>query len=281
MCTPTVEGQNAMEATKEERKRAILIKEAAQADPDIDCDLVSDLEFLAHAFVAKDSIPKAKRRLKNMQQFKEFYGIRKESLEDAMRDIEAFDMAHPDFLNGLGAFSTSNNPHVHFMCLDLAQFDARKLKSEESFKIMFRALYHNLQALQPSIAAMRAGAVFLIDAENAGTRNFSIKVHERSASLLNGTFPFRIIHNILMNGSPMLRFLFSILKPFMSKKMQQTFTLYRNTEEFLLYESSSSKTVSQDSLPQKWGGTMDTDNVKQAMEDNLKERYALEESFRL
>ena len=95
------------EATEQEIMWAQAIKKAAQADPDINADLILDVEYLQHAIVILgtttdaqfDNIAKkALKRIRRLQEFKNSYGIKLDgSLEEGLRDLQTFQKAHPGF----------------------------------------------------------------------------------------------------------------------------------------------------------------------------------------
>uniref|UniRef100_A0A7S3L7D9 Uncharacterized protein n=1 Tax=Amphora coffeiformis TaxID=265554 RepID=A0A7S3L7D9_9STRA len=139
---------NNMQAMELELKWAAAIKEAAT----IDADAVSDLEYLQHAIVAKEKVPKALKRIKRMEHFKQQYGIQKDGcVEDAIRDLNAFDEAHPNFILALGGLETEKNTHVHVLSVDYAQFVAKKMKTEEAFKILMRGIFHYSKRVNPTL----------------------------------------------------------------------------------------------------------------------------------
>lgn len=267
-----------MEATEQELKWAAAIKQAAVADTEIDSDAVSDLVFLQHAIVAKDKVPKALKRIKRMQKFKQKYGIQKNaSYEDAMRDIKAFEEAHPNFILALGGLETEKNTHVHVLSVDYAQFFARKMSCDEAFKVLMRGIFYYMEACQPNIAAMRAGFVFLANADRMGWRNFSPKAEEHCAALYSEAYPIRVNKMIMMNSSPILRVFYNICKVFLSKKIRQTVLFCGDHNKYL----QESEYVAPILLPTQWGGTMDLDTLHKVVQNKLKERYKAEAGFKL
>lgn len=276
-----------MEATEEELKWAARIKEAAEADEDIDATALSDLEFLQHALVAKDKVPKALTRIKHMQKFKQMYGIQRNgSYQDAMRDLKAFNEAHPNFILAIGGLDEAAAPagskqeqyaHTHVLSCDYAQFLAKKMHSEEAFKVFLRGLFYCMQACQPNIAAMRAGFCFLANAANIGWRNFSVQAEERCAALYADAYPIRVKQMAMMNASPILRVFYNICKVFLSKKIRQTVVFCAGHDAFLNQCDYAAPIL----LPTQWGGTMDVDIMQKMLEMKIKQRYKLEESFKL
>ena len=130
-----------MQATKEEIEWASRIKQAACQDPSINQAMISDLEYLHHAIVAKDQIPKALKRLRNMQTFKESYGIQLDgSYEEAERDIKLFLTSHPDMM-----LSVASNPESHHMgvfCGRYAGLNVQRIQSEEAYCVLMRGLFY-------------------------------------------------------------------------------------------------------------------------------------------
>ena len=284
---------NRMEATEQELKWAAAIKEAAEADADIDATALSDLEFLQHAIIAKEKVPKALQRIKHMQKFKQVYGIsRNGSYEDAMRDLKAFHEAHPNFILAIGSMdeaaagskqqnddddNNNNNAHTHLLSWDFAQFHAKKMHSEEAFSVLLRGLFYYMQACQPNIAAMRAGICFLANTAHIGWRNFSVQAEEKCAQLYAEAYPIRIKQMAMMNASPILRVFYNICKVFLSKKIRQTVVFCAGHEAFLNQCEYAAPIL----LPTQWGGTMNVDIMQKMLELKIKQRYKLEESFKL
>ena len=169
------------EATELELKRASQIKEAAEADPDLNTDMILDLEFLHHAIVAKENIALAVQRLKRMQAFKKQYGIQLDGdMEQAKRDIAVFFAEHSGLHLALGALPDGS----HVLCQDHSKFYASMLNTPEAYAIRFRGLFYFLHAVQHNITAMRAGCHAITDMKEATWRNFNFKYMRQCAQLV-------------------------------------------------------------------------------------------------
>jgi len=267
-----------MEATEQELKWAAAIKDAAKVCAEIDADAVSDLEYLQHAIIAKEKVSKALKRIKHMQKFKQKYGIHKDGCyEDAIRDLKAFEEAHPNFILALGGLETEKNTNVHVLSVDYAQFFAKNMKTEEAFQVLMRGIFYYMQACQPNVAAMRAGFVFLANAEKIGWRNFSPQAEERCAGLYSEAYPIRVNKMVMMNSSPILRVFYNICKIFLSKKIRQTILFCGDHKIYLQQSDYVAPTL----LPTQWGGTVDGDKLQKIVRSKLDERYKAVTAFKL
>lgn len=270
-----------MHATAQELSWARAIKQAVavETDPAINAAHLTDFEYLQHAIVAKDQVHKALKRIKNMQKFKQRYGIQLDgSVEEAARDLQRFRDAYPTYKSTIA----STADHIHLSCLDAATFDATRLKSEEAYAIVSRYAFYVMQACHPNIAAMRAGYVFLCDCHCMKWNNFSYVWQERAAQLYSQGYPGRVVQMVMLQVPLLMRFLFNLVKPLLSKKFRQSIVNTAEREEWL--EASPWPPYA---VPKEWGGTLEWEGNDPAsvssssMLQKLQERYENAAKFKL
>eukprot|EP00977_Amphora_coffeiformis_P030012 scaffold44216_cov183-Amphora_coffeaeformis.AAC.1 len=237
-------------ATDDEVKWALAIQRAAQEDPDINAEMLTDLECLQHAFVAKSDVDKALTRMKRLQRFKEKYGIKLNgSYEEGVRAFRTAKQRCEGF--GLSLAALRNETHV--CCSNYASFMAREVRSDEYYAVVMRGEFYFLQAMFPTIAAMRAGAIFLSDGKGYGLLNYSFKLEERMAQLFSHAYPMRVEKMVMMNANWLMIVLQVALNAFMSKKMREVRCLARDRDVYLAqHRPQYPPTV----LPVEWGGTL-------------------------
>ena len=263
-----------MVATETELKWAVAIKQAAEADAEIDASPMSDFEFVQHAIVAKDKVPSALLRIKKLQRFKSRYGIvRDGSYEEACSDIRRF---MEFFDNGFHLSLASTEKHVNVVYADYSKFDAKRLKAEEGFNIVLRGFFYLMQAAQPNFVAIREGFTFLADCQDFGWRNFSRQLEERAAQLYSHTYPVHIMHMVFLRAPAVFRFIYNLIRFVLSRKTRKTLAMTLE-REIWLENSSYPPSV----LPKAWGGLVDEGCAEQAMLQKLKERYDNAAKFRL
>lgn len=270
-----------MEATAEELKWAIAIKEAAITDPNIDCDSFCDLDYLQHGIIAKDRVDKALSRLRNLQKMKRKFGIqdRYHSLADSMRDITTFQRENPGVLLSRAAPSRKDEegnicdyqPSV--VCADVSRMQASKFKgNEENIAIAMRCFYHGLQACNHTLDAMRCGLSVVVNARGTGLHNFAPSLESSLATLYSRAYPVRIQLMVSIGCPRIIRLLFElVLKLFATKKVR---------EKHVFCTDFGDLPLPKDVLPAEWGGTQ-AESWEVTAQKNLQERYLLEEKFKL
>ena len=267
-----------MKPTEKEREWAIAIKHAAQEDAEIQEEVVTDLEYLHHAVIAKDQVHKALKRIKRMQKFKDDYGIKLDgSYEEGMRDITAFLAAHPGFVLSLAVLPQDQSI---VLCCDYGNFQASSHHTrfdDENFAITLRGWFYFGQASQSNLAAMRAGVSTIVDVQGTSWRNFSLEMERRAAALYSHAYPIRIRQMVEMNCNIIVRAFFQFAALFQSKKVRERRVCCGHHRAFL-----ASSRYTPNVLPQVWGGELSPDDtVLPWLRKKLKERYDWEAKFAL
>lgn len=273
------------EPTEQELKWATAIRDAAVAHPDIHDTILSDLEYLQHAVIAKDQVDKALARMERMQRFKERYGILGDgSLEEGLRDLKAFTAAHPGVILAVEQASSSSAAHVTACCC--AKFFARDIRVQqgskgkpESLAITMRGVYYVLQACHGSLPAMRAGMISIMDNQHCGWRNFNLRVEECVGSLFAQVYPARVNQVVMLGASWTTRLLYRLLSVLFPKKLRQRHVFFADCEAYLA--SSSFTKVDHQALPVKWGGLVDAAALEDSLRQKLQARYDLAAKFKL
>ena len=236
-------------------------------------DALCDLEYLQHAIVAKDQVDKALKRIKRLQRFKEFYGIKLDgSYEDGIRDLNAFHLAHPKFLLSVASLPD----HTQVLCGDYAKYYGIHETTEESRAITMRGIFYLLQASTSNVASMRAGIVTLADGKGLGWKHLSIQAEERFARFYVHAYPARFRQIVVMNANVVMRAFYNFCRMFISKKVASRHVFCGDLQEYL--ESSP---YPPDVLPVEWKGSLDKEAMDLALHKKLKERYDTAARFKL
>ena len=263
------------QVSEEEREWALAIKHAAHGDPDIDADQLSDLEYLHHAFVAKGKVSKAIERIKRLSRFKNLYGIKEyPTVEEAMRDLTKYQQRMPGLFLSIGVLPDDQQMVV--FC-DFSKFLTKNFATKESVNVGIRGLYQFCQALQPNIAAMRAGISLVLDSGETTWHNFSPKWYRTFSELYLHAYPMRINRFVLLNANFWMRLLRKIVSLFESKKIRERHVLPDEARQIYLQCSS----YTPDMLPVEWGGTIDFQTFQRNLRQSLSERNTLEATFKL
>ena len=271
--------------TETELQWAREIKKAAIADPLIDAEAVTDWEFLQHGIVAKEQTKKAVERLRNLQSFKEHYGIQhwNGSVEDAKRDLQTFVRTHPNFFLSLGeskqqatssTTSTTSTTNPQVLCFAYRNFNAQVMKhSKEALAIYLRAAYYVLNASQYKLSALRSGLAVIVDCQGMNpNRNYSRQAEIQARELFIHGYPIRIHTSAMLQTFTLMRILYQLIKPFLSRKLVQVLCAPSNGVEYLAQWPK-------EALPSAWGGTCP--DFLETIVQRLQKRQQIMDTFRL
>lgn len=255
--------------TEQEIAWAIAIKAAAQNDPDVDDAVVTDLEFLQHAIIAKDKVEDALLQLKKLQAFKDRFGIFGDgSYEQGIRDLITYQRVNAGLLLAFGTLPDGSQ----IACVDGARWVVHA--NHESLAVYLRGSFYLLQCAHGNISAMRQGIVSLSDSAGSTIRNIlqPRQVLKRNHDFVCHAYPVRIKSMIVMNVTWPMRWLFHLVKP---KALVQCL-LCGNAQVFL-----QASAIPKDVLPKQWGGSVDFDDLQVALQQRLRARYEWAATFTL
>mmetsp|Transcript_25950 Transcript_25950/g.49216 ORF Transcript_25950/g.49216 Transcript_25950/m.49216 type:complete len:277 (-) Transcript_25950:210-1040(-) len=269
------------ELSKDEIRWALAIRDAARADPTTAATAheMKDLEFVQHAIIAKDNVDKALVRIKNLQKFKDLYGIMGDgSYEDGLRDVESSMRFFPDFFLG---FSMLEKDGSHVFCYDFSQYKVRRIDSHEGHAVCMRAFFYYLQAAHTNVDTMRAGVRILGDFQGLSFDNFSVSAEKRAAQLYNSRcYPMRLTEMTMMRANVLIRLFYAFLRKFiLTKKAAQAFQFTPDREEYLQVQNAS--LFLPHNLPKSWGGKQTGEMAGELLAAKLRERYENAATFRL
>lgn len=319
--------------TAQERRWAIDIKNAVAADSELRLyggtyPVMSDLDFLQHAIVAKGDVPAALQRIRKLQSFQTQNGIQSSAvgsttctednddddesfntesspssassassspLEKAERDLKAFLAVHGGLYRSLSELDDG----THVLTVEYSRLKARSFRSDESWAIRRRGLFHVLQATQPHVRAMRAGMVSLCNMKGVTVRkNFSFAAQRQFNLYISKTYPVRIQQIALLQTIRLVAILYGLVKHFVSAKIRQRTVFDGGTLEDFFQRHA--ERYPPHVLPRAWGGTLadddnddDSDDSQRSYNNNnndaflatvmekLRQRHELEQTFRL
>lgn len=265
-----------MDITEEERGWALAIKEAlTKEDPELAAKL-SDFEYAHHALIAKEKVPKALTRIKRLDKFRQDHGISTEvTAEDAMQIIQKFESSSPGMFLSFGKNSGNERPEGTYLSTwHYGSFLPKNYTQPEDWKNCFAAFYYLFDAMQPDLAAVRAGIVMLCDCEGMGWKNFSLEMEKHAAHLYQDAYPVRIQTMLMWNTPKVFRAIYNLCKPFLSKKVKEAIVMNGKLEDV---QQEFAKSV----LGTTQGGSQTTGEMEEEMLKGLKTRYENAISFKL
>ena len=144
-----------MNITREERRKALAIRDAIFNDPEL--EPVSDFMCAQLAIVEGSNIEAALERVRHLNHFREEYDI-KDDIEDGIMCflglIQQFPKFHLSF-----TYHADNGNYV--MVYDMACFDLKLLSSEKAVRNWLGGSYYSLTVLCPDLEAVRRGAILI------------------------------------------------------------------------------------------------------------------------
>ena len=223
-----------MDLTEEERGWALAIKDALTKENAALAASLTDFEYAQHALIAKNSVPKALKRMERLETFRKEHNValpRETTADAAMETIQKFETLSPEFLVAFGKQEatatekgstttdannnetentttendddkkTSNNQAHYVTTWDYATFLPANYKAKEDWKTCFAAFYYMLDAMQPDMDSIRAGIIILCEAQGIGWKNFSLEMEKHGAHLYQNAYPIRF-HKMIMLHAP-------------------------------------------------------------------------------
>lgn len=262
-----------MMATEQEKAWAIAIKSTVEADEKL--DNLTDMEYLQHAIVAKEKVEKALKRVKRMQAYKKKYGIAKDGddYEAGWKVIQQFFDQQPGMMTGIGIDTKGRL----VSCFDYKKFMPKKVKTEEDWKIFMGAFFYMFQALQPNVAAIRDGTVWICDCKGMGWDNFSLEIEKRGAEFYSDAYPMRIKELAMIDAPKIINAMYNLIKVFLSQKIKDSMCFEKKESYF----ESRKGVYPADVLPEPLGGTANDELVAKRFQEYLKQRCDNIASFKL
>ena len=101
------------------------------------------------------------------------------------------------------------------------------------------------------------------------------------ARLINDAYPVRIKHMVMMNADFWMITLQQFLQVFFSKKSSTPSSVLGARSSSLFGTTDTSSTPRMSVLPQEWGGQVSRQEFEQRVSEKLRQRYELEDKFRL
>ena len=261
-----------MDLTDEERGWALSIKKAMMdADPAF-AQSISDFEYAQHAIVAKEKISKALRRIRRLRDFKQEHGISRENetLEAGLELIQRFEQLAPGFFMAFGQDEKGGSITTwHY-----SSFFPKNFEKAQDWRNCFAAFYYLMEAMQPDIAAVRQGVVFLADCKGIGWRNFSLEMEKHAAKLYQDAYPVRIKQMDMVNSPVLMKAMYTLCKPFLSKKLKEIIRIDEKSEDLHTH-------LARDVLPATFGGTQTSMDMNKNIEELLRKRFENKAKFKL
>ena len=271
MSSNVADTSSAFELTEEERGWAMMIKKTLMEADEGFAKQISDLEYAQNAIVAKEKVSLGIKRIRRLKAFREEYGIPNNvSLQEAKDILRKFDDLCPGFFLGFG---TTEKGQKVATC-DYKAFLPAKFQTQEDWRVLFVGLYFWLEATQSDLVAIRQGMVWICDCKGLGWKNFSLEAEKKAAHLYQDAYPVRIRDMTLLNSSPLLKVLYTLCKPFLSKRIKELFHMDGNLTDV-------QQRYKRDVLPTTMGGTQSQLDMAEKLIESLEARFECKAAFRL
>ena len=261
-----------MFATENEIEHAKAIKKAVESKRHL--DNLTDLEYVHHAIVAKDKTRKALTRIRQVQKYRQNIGIVGEgTFEQGWKYLMKFFEQQPGFFSTIGI----DNKGRHVLVVDYKHFNPKAIKTKDDWKVLLMGFYYVFQALQPTVAAIRSGVVWLVDSEGMTMKNLSMKIEKKAAEFYINTYPIRMKEIAVLDPPSTMHALYDIVKVFMSRKMKSAVSM-TGKEKYL---EDNKELYPVDMLPPSMGGLGTEDQMKFSIQEFLMKRLENAENFKL
>jgi hypothetical protein len=262
-----------MMVNNQERIWALKIKNAVERDPSL--ENLSDFEYVHHAIVAKDNIHKALVRIKDMQLFKERFGIIGDgNPTQGWMMIDALMGAQPDFILSVGEDREGRSIQV----CDYSAFRPKLLATNAMQN--FVGFYYTFHALQCDFASIREGVVWIANCKGMGLKNAFGGIWQRGSEFRRAPYPMRMKKIAMLDPPRLVHSMYYAMKPFLSKKVKDVIVM-KTQQEFLLDDVIYGNTIPVHALPRSMQGTCSEKEMIQRLKDGVKERYLHSQTFRL
>lgn len=263
---------DSMYLSETERGWAREIKNAMLEENKEIAETISDYEYVQHAIVAKENWPKALKRIKRLHQFKQSHGIPGNySVDDAFKAIKKFEALVPKLFLAFGTDWQGRSVSTW----NYNEFLVKNFKGNaDAWKVAFNAYYYLFEAMNSDFAAIREGCVVIVETRGLGWKNFSMEMNRRAAELYKEAYPLRIKEMSLLNSPRVLRFMFALVSPFLSKKVKDAFHMDGKLDDVLTR-------FPVEILPQTMEGKQSTKDMEKALKDALQQRYEHKKTFKL
>lgn len=219
-----------MDLSNAERAMALRIKQAVEADPDLDNLL--DMEYAQHAMCYTTNnddheLSVALERIAGMQAFKREYGV-DGSADQGVFYLDQFMTLQPgSILNldicemtGEGIFALNRgavDPSVALKC------SSSDRVIEENWRIHAIGMYYLFHTVQPSLESCREGIFFLADGHDFGWKNINATFTRRLIDEVWWNYPFISKKVMEYNSNSIIPIFWSIFKPMMPKNFTTEF----------------------------------------------------------
>jgi len=202
-------------------------------------EMPTDFELATHALIGKGNTQKALKRIRRLQQFKEFYRVPSFDCENAFDNefgedhneineavieavllcIKKFLMAYPEFIKTIGMDKHGRVTSV-IRLRGLRWSRPPPFNHTESDRM--RALYCLLNALQPTVEAVRRGTIWIADLGGVNERPAQ-GFWEGCRKLLKDSYPLRVEDIPVVRCPPVYSGAFAFTYPYWSRHFAQRF----------------------------------------------------------
>lgn len=258
--------------TEEEREWVFALEAAIRNEKDLNVKKMklSEWDLALHAVVAKDQPAKAIQRLRRLQKFKEAYQVRDDStVYEAIRIVHDFVHAHPDFLQAFGQDELGRWVIVF-------QLNGLLTTGPETSSIerKFAALYYICHALQPDLDAVRFGTVWIGDFEGITRQSLSMNIVNGGRALCRDSYPIKVKDVPCLNAPPRWSAVYAMCRPFFSRGLRDKM-VYGCSPQLI------QKNFPKHLLAKALGGTQSQHDILDLLEENIRKRFEMQETFRL
>ncbi len=193
--------------TEVEKTWCAQIREAAMKE-NIPYD--SDFSLAQFAIVTKGSIPKALKRMKKQNAYKD---VRKYSIKEAAEKMAKM-MPNSTMCCGRDV----EGRIVVFFRADT--FKSSLYQHPEFFDLMYAYLTDILSSMTSNLEDIRRGATFLLDMKNMGWGNFSSEMEKRMAQLYQDNYPIKLKKILFIDPPWIISMIMGIASLFIKQKLR-------------------------------------------------------------
>ncbi|CAB9500044.1 expressed unknown protein [Seminavis robusta] len=177
-----------MELTRDEYQWAVSLKEAVQSDPEL--DVISDFMLTQIAVVEEGNMESAMDRVYKLQHYRQEYDVL-DSFSESKRRLRELMKLMPGHILYLGFSPQDSN---YMLALDFTKVKASAFTSIDATKSYFAGLYYLHHTINPDMAAVRHGAIFLTEWEGYAWKRpqlIDLKIMKRCAMEVRN-YPFSL-----------------------------------------------------------------------------------------
>ncbi|CAB9530245.1 expressed unknown protein [Seminavis robusta] len=197
-----------MQLTQEEYQWAVSLKEAVQSDPEL--DVISDFMLTQIAVVEEGNMESAIDRVYKLQHYRQEYDVL-DTFSESKRRLRELMQLMPGHILYVGFSPLDSN---YMGALDFTKMNPSALSSIRGTKSLFAGLYYINHTINPDLAAVRNGVIFLIECEGYSWKapRFMDLKHTKRCLVDAAFYPYSLQTCKLYHSGVLVNTIFSTVK---------------------------------------------------------------------